>query len=121
PKPPLTSTSAADRANLGRSLPRNRGISAVLDATVSRPRPQPFPSRSRSALRRRAVVGVLVLLSLVLITISFRQPTTGTLHGVQGAGATVLRPFEVAAERVARPFQDVYGYFHGLVHAKREN
>jgi rod shape-determining protein MreC len=43
------------------------------------------------------------------------------LHGVQGAGATVLRPFEIAAERVARPFQDVYGYFHGLVRAKREN
>jgi len=67
------------------------------------------------------VVGVLLLLSLVLITISFRQPTTGALHGVQGAGATVLRPFEVGAERLARPFQDVYGYFRGLVHAKREN
>jgi rod shape-determining protein MreC len=67
------------------------------------------------------VVGVLVLLSLVLITISFREPTTGALHGVQGAGATVLRPFEVGAERLARPFQDVYGYFRGLVHAKREN
>jgi len=66
-------------------------------------------------------VGVLLLLSLVLITISFRQPTTGALHGVQGAGATVLRPFEVGAERLARPFQDVYGYFRGLVHAKREN
>jgi rod shape-determining protein MreC len=33
----------------------------------------------------------------------------------------VLRPFEVAAERVARPFRDVYGYFAGLVHVKREN
>jgi rod shape-determining protein MreC len=66
-------------------------------------------------------VGVLVLLSLVLITISFREPTGGALHGVESAGATVLRPFEVAAERVARPFRDVYGYFAGLVHAKREN
>jgi len=61
-----------------------------------------------------------VLLSLVLITISFREPTTG-LHGVQSAGATVLHPFEVGAERLARPFQDVYGYFRGLVHAKNEN
>jgi rod shape-determining protein MreC len=102
-------------------VPRNRSSSAVLDSTVSRPRPQPFPSRSRSALRRRAVVGVLVLLSLVLITISFREPTSGALHGVQSAGATVLRPFEVGAERLARPFQDVYGYFRGLVHAKDEN
>jgi rod shape-determining protein MreC len=67
------------------------------------------------------VVGVLVLLSLVLITISFRAGSGGALHRVEGAGATVLRPFEVAAERVARPFRDVYGYFAGLVHVKREN
>jgi rod shape-determining protein MreC len=67
------------------------------------------------------VVGVLVLLSLVLITISFRAGSGGALHRVEGAGATVLRPFEVAVERVARPFRDVYGYFAGLVHVKREN
>jgi rod shape-determining protein MreC len=67
------------------------------------------------------VVGGLVLLSLILITISFRSPTRGAFHGIESAGATVLRPFEVAAERVARPFQDVYGYFRGLVHAKNEN
>jgi len=66
------------------------------------------------------VVG-LVVLSLILITISFRESSTGPLSGVQAAGATVLRPFEVAAERVARPFRDVYGYFAGLVHVKREN
>ena len=63
----------------------------------------------------------LVVLALILITISFREPTSGPLHGVQSAGATVLRPFEVAAERVARPFRDVYGYFAGLVHVKKEN
>ena len=63
----------------------------------------------------------LVVLSLILITISFRESSTGPLSGVQAAGATVLRPFEVAAERVARPFRDVYGYFAGLVHVKREN
>lgn len=66
-------------------------------------------------------MGVLVLLSLILITISFREPSSGPLHQVESAGATVLRPFEIAAERVARPFRDVYGYFAGLVHAKREN
>lgn len=99
-------------------MPRNRSVSAVLGSSVSRPRPQPFPSRSRSSLRRRAVVGGLVLLSLILITFSFRS---GALHGVESAGVTVLRPFEVGAERVARPFRDVYGYFRGLVHAKSEN
>jgi rod shape-determining protein MreC len=66
-------------------------------------------------------VAGLVVLALILITISFREPTSGPLHGVQSAGATVLRPFEVAAERVARPFRDVYGYFAGLVHVKQEN
>jgi len=67
------------------------------------------------------VVGVLVLLSLVLITIYFREPAGGGLHGVQSTGATVLRPFEVGAERVARPFRDAYGYFAGLIHAKSQN
>jgi rod shape-determining protein MreC len=100
---------------------RNRSVSAVLGSSVPRPRPQPFPSRSRSALRRRAVVAGLVVLALILITISFREPTSGPLHGVQSAGATVLRPFEIASERVARPFRDVYGYFASLVHVKSEN
>jgi rod shape-determining protein MreC len=66
-------------------------------------------------------VAGLVVLALILITISFREPTSGPLHGVQAAGATVLRPFEVGAERVARPFRDLYGYFASLVHVKREN
>lgn len=102
-------------------MARNRSVSAVLGSSVPRPRPQPFPSRARSAIRRRAVIGGLVVLALILITVSFREPTSGPLHGVQSAGATVLRPFEVAAERVAQPFRDVYGYFAGLVHAKSEN
>ncbi|MDQ2911563.1 MAG: rod shape-determining protein MreC [Actinomycetota bacterium] len=67
------------------------------------------------------MAGVLVLLSLVLITIYFREPAGGGLHSVQSAGATVLRPFEVASERVARPFRDAYGYFAGLIHAKSQN
>jgi rod shape-determining protein MreC len=62
-----------------------------------------------------------VLLSVVLITIYFREPANGGLHGVQSVGATVLRPFEVGAERVARPFRDAYGWFAGVIHAKSEN
>ena len=61
------------------------------------------------------------MLALILITVSFRQPSSGPLNGVQTVGATVLRPFEVAAERVARPFRDVYGYFAGLVHVRAQN
>jgi rod shape-determining protein MreC len=64
---------------------------------------------------------VLVLLSIALITVYFRESSSGGLHSVQSGGAAVLRPFEVGAERVARPFRDMYGYFAGLVHAKSEN
>jgi rod shape-determining protein MreC len=64
---------------------------------------------------------VLLVLSLILISVSFRQPTSGALHGIEVGGATVLRPFEVGAERIAQPFRDTYGYFSGLVHAKSEN
>jgi rod shape-determining protein MreC len=88
---------------------------------VPRSRPAGYSSRSATALKRRIVAGVLVLLSLVLITIYFREPAGGGLHSVQSAGATVLRPFEVAAERVARPFRDAYGYFADLIHAKSQN
>src|SRR5438132_180561 len=73
------------------------------------------------ALRRRIVAGVLVLLSIALITIYFRESSGGGLHQVQSAGATVLHPFEIAADRVSRPFRDAYGYFAGLVHAKSQN
>jgi rod shape-determining protein MreC len=70
---------------------------------------------------RRAVLFGLLLVALALLTISFRSPTSGALHDIQGTGATVLRPFQIAAERVASPFRDVYGYFSGLAHAKSEN
>lgn len=66
------------------------------------------------------MLGVLVVLSLVLITVYFRESEGGALHNMQSAGATVLRPFEVAATRVAHPFQDLYNYLRGLVHAKSE-
>jgi rod shape-determining protein MreC len=67
------------------------------------------------------VLGVLVLLALALITVSVRETNGGALHGVQNIGASVLRPFQVGAERVARPFRDVYGYFSGLASAKSQN
>jgi rod shape-determining protein MreC len=88
---------------------------------VPRSRPAGYSSRSATAVKRRIVAAVLVLVSLALITIYFREPAGGGLHGVQSAGATVLRPFEVGAERVARPFRDAYNYFSGLIHAKSQN
>lgn len=74
-----------------------------------------------SAVRRRLVVGVLVTISLALVTISFREPASGSLHGLQDAGAAALRPFQVGAERVARPFRDLAGWFGGVLDAKSEN
>ncbi len=103
-------------------MQRNRNARiAVLGSPVPRSRPPGLSSRSANALKRRIVAGVLVLLSLVLITIYFREPAGGGLHSIQSGGATVLRPFEVGAERIARPFRDAYGYFAGLIHAKSQN
>jgi rod shape-determining protein MreC len=70
---------------------------------------------------RRGILFALVLGALALLTISFRSPTSGALHDAQGYGASALRPFEVAAQRVSRPFRDAYGYFDGLAHARSEN
>jgi rod shape-determining protein MreC len=93
----------------------------VLDRPAVQRVAAPFPSRARSATRRRVVVGILVVLSLALLSIYFRESSDGPLHDGQGVGATVLRPFEVGAERVARPFRDLYGWFDGLLSAKAEN
>ena len=54
------------------------------------------------------------MLSLALITVSFRQSEDGTLGTAHNAVATALNPFEVAIERVARPFRDAWGWFDGL-------
>jgi rod shape-determining protein MreC len=93
----------------------------VLASSVQRSKPTPYPSKARSALIRRTVVVVLVLVALTLVTISFRSPTAGALHDVQGAGSTALRPFQIAATRVAQPFRDAYDYLDGLASAKAEN
>lgn len=93
----------------------------MLASSVQRSKPTPYPSKARSALIRRAVVVLLVLVALTLITISFRSPTSGALHGLQGAGSTALRPFQIAATRVAQPFRDGYDYLSSLSSAKSEN
>lgn len=94
---------------------------AVLGSSGQRSRSDRHPSRVRSAAVRRGVLAVLVVAALALLTISFRSPNSGVLHTVQGYGASALRPFQIAAERVARPFRDAYGYVDGLATAKSQN
>jgi rod shape-determining protein MreC len=64
---------------------------------------------------------VLVLVSLGLITVYFRESSEGPLHAAQRIGVSVLMPFEVAGERVARPFRDSWTWFSDLLDAKEEN
>jgi len=64
---------------------------------------------------------VLVLLSLGLITVYFRESSEGPLHAAQRIGVSVLMPFEVAGERVSRPFRDGWAWVSDLMDAKDEN
>lgn len=86
----------------------------------SLPRP-PGPSpRVKGVTARRLTAALLILLSLALLTVYLREDGEGGLHGLQRAGLAVLAPFEVAGERVARPFKDAYRYVGDLVRAKAE-
>jgi rod shape-determining protein MreC len=104
-------------------VPRNRTLRlAALGSTVQRAAaPAYSSSRSAHAVRRRVIAGCLVALSLALITGYFRESESGPLHGAQSVAASALHPFQVGAERVARPFQDAYGWLAGFFHAKSEN
>jgi rod shape-determining protein MreC len=64
---------------------------------------------------------VLVFLSLALVTVYFRESEGGPLHGAQRIGLSILMPFEVAGERIARPFRDAAGWSSDLLGAKGEN
>ena len=95
---------------------------AALGSTVQRAASPAYPSsRGAGALRRRLVAAVLVVVSIGMLTLYFREADSGPMHSVQGAVASVLHPFQVGAERVARPFRDAYGWTAGLVHARSEN
>jgi rod shape-determining protein MreC len=98
-------------------VPRNRTVRlAVLGSPVQRTAAK-SSSRASSATRRRLILGLLVAASLLLVTVSFRSEG---VTGPQETGAAVLRPFQIAAERISSPFRDAYGWFSGLVHAKAE-
>jgi rod shape-determining protein MreC len=101
-------------------VPRQRTARLpVLDATLRRP--DGLSPRTNRALRARLVALVLVLVSLALITVYFRESEDGTLHSAQRIGLSVAMPFEVAGERIARPFQDAWGWASDLIGAKQEN
>ena len=90
----------------------------MLGVSVRRPAEGKLSTRTTAAIRRRLVVGGLVLLSLVLVTVSFREDGSGPVAGAQSAAAAVLRPFQVAADRVAKPFRDAYGWSSSLIDAR---
>ena len=92
----------------------------MLGVSVRRPAEGKSSSRTSAALRRRLVVGGLVLLSLVLVTLSFRESDDGPVASAQEAAAGVLRPFQVAADRIAEPFRDAYAWADGLFDARSE-
>jgi rod shape-determining protein MreC len=94
---------------------------AAIGTPTQRPGSSTQSARASAVVRRRAVVGVLTFLSLALVTGYFRESDGGVLHNLQSTGASILRPFEVAAERTARPFRDGAGWFGGLLDAKSEN
>lgn len=71
-------------------------------------------------MSRRLVAAALVVVSLVLLTVYLRESEDGALHAAQRLGQAALYPFEVAGERIARPFQDAYGWGSDLVGAKEE-
>ncbi len=64
---------------------------------------------------------MLVLISLALITLHFRESDDGPLHAAQRIGVSVLMPFEVAGERISRPFRDGWAYLSDLIDAKSDN
>jgi rod shape-determining protein MreC len=94
---------------------------ATLGSPVRRTVAPSYSSRTTGPLKRRLVVGLLVLTSLAMITVYFRESPNGGLHDFQSVAASAMRPFEVGAQRVARPFRDAYGWVAGLFHAKSEN
>jgi rod shape-determining protein MreC len=101
-------------------VPRQRTARLpVLDASARRT--EGLSPRTSRALRARLVAAVLVLVSLALITVYFRESEDGTLHGAQRIGLSVAMPFEVAGERIARPFRDAWGWASDLIGAKQEN
>ena len=94
---------------------------AALGSPVRRAVAPRYSSRTTGPLRRRLVIGLLILLSMAMITVYFRESPSGGLHGFQSAGASAMRPFEIGAQHIARPFRDAYHWTADLFHARAQN
>jgi rod shape-determining protein MreC len=87
-----------------------------------RPRPAgPAGSSADNRRRRRLAVTGLAIASLALLSVYFRESSGGALHQAQSTGASILYPFQVAADRVAQPFEDAAGWTGDVLGAKSEN
>ena len=102
-------------------MPRNRSPRVAALGSPTRRTVASHSSRQAGPLKRRLVVTVLLLVSLAMITVYFREAPSGGLHDFQSVAASTMRPFEIGAQRVSRPFRDAYGWVAGLFHAKSEN
>jgi rod shape-determining protein MreC len=60
------------------------------------------------------------MVSLALVTLSFREQDDGPVTSAQEGVAALLRPFQVAADRIAEPFRDAYAWVDGLLDAKSD-
>lgn len=102
-------------------MPRNRSA-RVEPLGPERRRAAATPTlRPASPTRRRLTLAVLLVASLALLSAYFREAPRGAVHEAQSLAADALRPFQVAAERVARPFQDAGGWLGDVLAAKSEN
>jgi rod shape-determining protein MreC len=72
----------------------------------------------RAVRRRRAVLVALVAASLFLLTAYFGESSDGRLHSVQRGAMGVLSPIQEGANRVLKPFRDLFGWFGDTLDAK---
>lgn len=74
----------------------------------------------KAVRRRRAVLVALVALSLILVTAYFGESTGGGLHAVQRGAMEALAPVQEGANRILKPFRDVFGWFGSTLDAKEQ-
>ena len=87
-------------------VPRNRQRASAALGSRRSARSRRLPSRPAARRAPRGRRRPRRALARRCVTVYFRESDDGALHRVQDVGATALRPFEVGAERVARPFRD---------------
>jgi cell shape-determining protein MreC len=71
-------------------------------------------------IRRRILLGLLIAASFGLLTAWYREVDNGPLHRAQGSVADAAVPLSAAAQRVSRPFRDLWEWGRGLANARDE-